>query len=98
MIAHTHVPHRRAPISIVKDNLVSAVGKRLHHVAAVPAVWISRPPRIHARTGAKPTVLPLWLHYRTGTPASPQPPLSLLLLHAHTGPYSHARDHLQCCL
>jgi len=38
-----HVPHRRAPISIVKDYLVSAVGEQLHHVAAVPTVGIPHP-------------------------------------------------------
>ncbi len=67
-----HVPHRRAPISIVNDYLVSAVGEQLHHEAAVPTVGIPRPSRIHARTGAKHNVLPLWLRV-------------LLLLHCRAG-------------
>ena len=53
-----HVLHRRAPISIVKDYLVSAVGEQLLHVAAVPTVG-SRDPQaiLHPRT--RPSVCAL---------------------------------------
>ena len=56
LIARAHLPYGPAPVSIVKGNLVGAVGEGLHYMAAVPAAWITRPPGIDTRAGTKPSM------------------------------------------